>query len=61
MFNFDNIVRVATASVGALVLSTLTVVAVAAPAETAQAPTAIYASIHSDVANGGRDAGADQG
>ena len=52
MFNFDNIVRVAAASVGALVLSTLTVVAVAAPAETAQAPTAIYASIHSDVANG---------
>ncbi|HET9427265.1 MAG TPA: hypothetical protein VFO69_02800 [Allosphingosinicella sp.] len=52
MFTFDDIIRVATASVGALVLSTLTVVAVAAPAETVQAAPAIYASILSDVANG---------
>ena len=52
MSNFDNIVRVATASVGALVLSTLTVVAAAAPAETAQAAQAVYASVQTDVANG---------
>jgi hypothetical protein len=52
MFNFDNIVRVATASLGALVLSTLTVVAAAGPAETAQAAPSVYASIQSDVANG---------
>jgi hypothetical protein len=51
MFNFDNIARVATAAVGALVLSTLTVVAAAAPAETAAAQT-VYASAQSDVANG---------
>jgi len=52
MFNFDNIVRVATASLGALVLSTLTIVAAAGPAEVAQTGPNIYASIQSDVANG---------
>ena len=52
MFKFDDIVRVATAAVGALVLSTLTVVAAAAPAETAQPTQTAFASPQSDVANG---------
>ena len=52
MFKFDNMVRVATATVGALVLSTLTVVAAAAPAETAQAASTVFAAVQSDVANG---------
>ena len=52
MFKFDNMVRVATATVGALVLSTLTVVAAAAPAETAQAASTGFAAVQSDVANG---------
>ena len=51
MSNFDQIIRAATAAVGALVLSTLTVVAAAAPAETAQAATA-YALAGSNIANG---------
>ena len=52
MFKFDNMARVATAAVGALVLSTLTVVAAAAPAETVQAAPTNFASAQSDVANG---------
>jgi hypothetical protein len=50
MFNIDDIVRVATAAVGALVLSTMTVLAAAAPAETVQAQP-VYASVQSAVAN----------
>lgn len=52
MFKFHDMARVATAAVGALVLSTLTVVAAAAPAETAQAATTVIAMTQSDVANG---------
>ena len=52
MFKFDNIVRVATASVGAIVLSTLTVFAAVAPAESAQVVQTAQASIQVDVANG---------
>ena len=51
MSNFDHIIRVATAAVGALLLSTLTVVAAAAPAETAQTAT-VYAVAGSNIANG---------
>ena len=51
MFSLDHLGRVVTAAVGALVLTTLTVVAAAAPAETAAARTA-YAFVQSDVANG---------
>jgi len=52
MFKFHDMARVATAAVGALVLSTLTVVAAAAPAETVQAAPVAIAMVHSDVANG---------
>ena len=50
MFKFDKLVRIATAAVGAFVLSTLTIVAAAAPAEMAQATA--FASVASDLANG---------
>lgn len=39
MLNFANLTRVATAAVGALVLSTLSVAAAAGPAQYAGAPT----------------------
>ena len=52
MFNFDQFVRVATAAIGALVLSTLTIVAAAAPAETAHAASPVLAATTSDVVNG---------
>ena len=51
-FNFDQIVRVAAAAAGALFLSTLTIVAAAAPAETAQAASFVHADQASEVANG---------
>jgi hypothetical protein len=51
MFSFDHLGRVVTSAVGALVLATLTIVAAAAPAETATAAPAAYASVTTDVAN----------
>ncbi len=51
MFSFDGIARVATAAVGALILSTLTIAAAAGPAVSSEAPP-VLASIAPDVANG---------
>jgi hypothetical protein len=52
MFSFDHLGRAVTAMVGALVLSTLTVVAAAAPAESATAATTAYAQVVADHAHG---------
>ena len=53
MFNFDRIVRVATASVGALVLSSLTLVAAAGPAASAAQGRTIIAQVQvQDLAHG---------
>jgi len=46
MFSFD-LVRVATAAVGALVLSTVSVAAAVGPAHTAADTGTAYASVHS--------------
>ena len=45
MFSFDNIVRVATAAVGALVLSTATVIAAVGPAGAGEHAGTVVASI----------------
>ena len=53
MFSFDQLVRVATAAVGALILSTLSIAAAVGPAEQAGASPTVYASVHGGtVANG---------
>ena len=52
MFSFDHLGRVVTSAVAALVLSTLTVVAAAAPAETAAAAPTAYAQVVTDRAHG---------
>ena len=52
MFNFDQFARVATAAVGALVLSTLSVAAAVGPGHTASSDTAAYAQVRTDVAHG---------
>ncbi len=52
MFNFDHIVRVATAAVGALVLSTLSVAAAIGPGHTAEGARTVYAQIQTDIAHG---------
>lgn len=44
MFNFEGFARVATAAVGALVLSTLTVAAAVGPARVAETAQPVYAS-----------------
>lgn len=46
MFTFDHLTRVATAAVGALILSTLSIVAAVGPAEMASANPTAYASLH---------------
>jgi hypothetical protein len=46
MFSFDHLTRVATAAVGALILSTLSIAAAVGPAETANAKPTVYASVH---------------
>ena len=48
MFNFDRFARVATAAVGALVLSTLSVAAAVGPATPAGASQPAYAQLVSD-------------
>lgn len=45
MFNFDDFARVATAAVGALVLSTLSVAAAVGPATPAGASQPVYAAL----------------
>ena len=52
MFSFDQFVRVATAAVGALVLSTLSVAAAVGPGHTASSDMAAYAQVRTDVAHG---------
>ena len=46
MFNTEYLARVATAAVGALVLSTLSVVAAVGPAQSAGSERAAYAQVH---------------
>ena len=46
MFNTEYLARVATAAVGALVLSTLSVVAAVGPAQSAGTERAVYAQVH---------------
>jgi hypothetical protein len=46
MFSTEYLARVATAAVGALVLSTLSVVAAVGPAQSAGPQPAVYASVH---------------
>ena len=52
MFSFDQFARVATAAVGALVLSTLSVAAAVGPGHIASSDTAAYAQVRTDVAHG---------
>jgi len=52
MFKFDHLSRVVTASVGALILSTLSVVAAVGPAEGVGVRSAVYAAVQTDVAHG---------
>lgn len=52
MFNSHNIARVATAAVGAIVLSTLSVAAAVGPAHMAQPGQTAYASVPTDRAHG---------
>ena len=47
MFRFDQFARVATAALGALILSTLSVAAAVGPGHVAGAATTAYASVHS--------------
>lgn len=46
MFNFEGFTRVATAAVGALALSTLTVAAAVGPARVAETAQPVYAAVH---------------
>ena len=53
MFNLDQFARVATAAVGALVLSTLSVAAAVGPGQSAEPSRTAYAQLHSGTqANG---------
>ena len=52
MFKLHDIARVATAAVGALVLTTLTVAAAVGPGHMAQSDRTAYASVQTDRANG---------
>ena len=53
MFNLDQFARVATATVGALILSTLSVAAAVGPGQTAQPSQTAYAQVLSGTqANG---------
>ena len=52
MFSFDQFTRVATAAVGALVLSTLSVAAAVGPGHTASTDATAYAQVRTDVAHG---------
>jgi len=52
MFNFDKLARVATAAVGALVLSTLSVAAAVGPARSAETAPVSYAAVHTGQAHG---------
>ncbi|HWT13815.1 MAG TPA: hypothetical protein VN231_13765 [Allosphingosinicella sp.] len=53
MFNFDKIARVATAAVGALVLSTLSVAAAVGPGQSAATGSTAYALVETGMqANG---------
>ncbi|MGZ8311501.1 MAG: hypothetical protein ACXWUR_05500 [Allosphingosinicella sp.] len=53
MFSMNHLSRVTTAAVGALVLSTLSVVAAVGPAQTAGFEPAVYASVHTGTAANG--------
>jgi len=46
MFKFDRLARVATAAVGALILSTLSVAAAVGPAQSPAAVASGYAQVH---------------
>ena len=52
MLSFDQFARVATAAVGALVLSTLSVTAAVGPGHTATSGQTAYAQIQTDRAHG---------
>ena len=52
MFKFDHFVRVATAAVGALILSTLSIAAAIGPAEGVGDSRTVYAEVQSDEAHG---------
>jgi Spy/CpxP family protein refolding chaperone len=52
MFDFEGFTRVATAAVGALVLSTLTVAAAVGPARVAETASPVYAQAHVTGHNG---------
>ena len=52
MFSLDQFARVATAAVGALVLSTLSVAAAVGPGQIASPDDAAYAQVRTDVAHG---------
>ena len=53
MFSFEYLSRVATAAVGAFILSTLSVAAAVAPGHSAQTGPVAYASVHNGTqANG---------
>ena len=46
MFSIEYLARVATAAVGALVLSTMSIAAAVGPAQSAGADRPVYASVH---------------
>ena len=52
MFKFDHVASVATAAVGALILSTLSVAAAVGPAEGVGASHTVYAAVQTDRAHG---------
>ncbi len=52
MFKFDQVSRVVTAAVGALILSTLSIAAAVGPAEGVGDSRTVYAEVQTDRANG---------